>query len=86
MAARTRGGAPQELDEDPRKALLEAKKEAPDAFKKHKVDGVVRALDKFELINEVLFRRVYNPVSNSVELRCAVPTGAASSFDSPGRG
>jgi hypothetical protein len=66
--------------------LLEAKKEAPDAFKDKKVDGVIRSLDKFEMINQVLFRRVYTPVSNQVELRCAVPIGAVSRFDFPGRG
>ena len=55
-------------------------------FKDKKIDGVMRSLDKFEMINQVLFRRVYNSVSNQVELRCAVHNGAASRFDFPGRG
>ena len=46
----------------------------------------MRSLEQYELINEVLFRRVYNPFSNQVEVRCAVPSGAASRFDFPGRG
>ena len=74
------------LSQDPRKALLEMQKEHPDAFKGKKIDALVRSLDKFELINHVLFRRVYNPISNQVELRCAVPAGASSRFDFPGRG
>ena len=49
--------------------MIECRKEAPDAFKAKKIDAVVRSLDRFELINEVLFRRVYNPVSNQIELR-----------------
>ena len=55
-------------------------------FKNKKVDAIVRSMPQYELLNEVLFRRVFNPVSNQVELRCAVPSGAASRFDFPGRG
>ena len=80
------GKLAEHLGRDPRQALLDVKKEAPDAFKDKKIDGVIRSLDKFEMINQVLFRRVYNPVSNQVELRCAVPTGAVSRFDFPARG
>ena len=79
------GKLAESLGRDVRQTLLEVKKEAPDAFKDKKVDAVVRSLDKFEMVNQVLFRRVYNLVSNQVELRCAVPTGAASRFDFPGR-
>ena len=46
----------------------------------------MRSLEKFELISTVLFRRVYNPVSGEVELRCAVPMGDAARFDHPGHG
>ena len=80
------GKLAESLSQDVRQTLLELRKEAPDAFKDKKIDAVVRTLDKFEMINHVLFRRVYNPVSNQVELRCAVPTGASSRFDFPGRG
>ena len=80
------GKLAENLGRDPRQALLEVMKEAPDAFEDKKVDGVISSLEKFEMINQVLFRRVYNLVSNQVELRCAVPSGAASRFDFPGRG
>ena len=46
----------------------------------------MRALDRYELVNQVLFRRLYKPTSAEVELRCAVPSGAVSQFDFPGRG
>jgi len=75
-----------ELGRDPREALLEVRTEDPGAFEKTKLDAVLRSLDKYEMINNVLFRRVYNSVSSQVELRCAVPSGAAQRFDFPGRG
>ena len=56
------GKLAESLSQDPRKALLEMRKEHPDAFKERKVDALMRSLDKIELINHVLFRRVYNPV------------------------
>ena len=55
-------------------------------FKKKNKDATVRSLEKFELVNTVLFRRIYNSVSGEVELRCAVPTGDCAKFDFPGRG
>ena len=80
------GKLAEELGKDPRRELLEAEREDADAFRVTKVDAVVRSLDRYELINRVLVRRVYNMVENSEELRCAVPSGAAASFDFPGRG
>ena len=56
------GKLAEELGKDPRKELLEAEREDPDAFKVTKVDAVVRSLNHYELINRVLFRRVYNMV------------------------
>ena len=63
-----------------------AKKKDAEGFKGKKLDAIVRPLEKFEMIGQVLFRRVYNLVSNQVELRCAVPSGAAQRFEFPGRG
>ena len=72
--------------EDPRKALQAAEKDDPKHLKAKKIDALVRSLDKFEMVNTVLFRRVYNTVSGEVELRCAVPTGDAAVIDHPGHG
>ena len=55
-------------------------------FEGQKIDPVIRSLDRFELINGVLFRKLYNPVSNETELQCAVPSGAAQKVDFLGRG
>ena len=73
-------------DKDVRETLLAAQKEDPEAFAKTKIDSIVRSLDKYELVNQVLFRRVYNSVSGEVELRCAIPTGNSGLFDFPGSG
>jgi len=51
-----------------------------------KIDAVIRTLGRLELIEGVLLRRVYCPVSNIVELRCAVLSGGAQKVDFPGRG
>ena len=72
--------------EDPRKALLAAEKDDPKHFRAKRIDALVRSLDKFEMVNTVLFRREYNIVSGEVELRCAAPTGDAVVFDHPGHG
>ena len=58
-----------------REALLEVQKEDKAAFDGKKLDAVMRSLEKFELIRGMLFRRVYNPVSNQVELRCVIKPG-----------
>ena len=76
----------EENGRDVRQTLLVAQKEDQNAFKGTKIDSIIRSLSRFELINKILFRRVYNPVSNHIELRCAVPSGAASQFDFLGRG
>ena len=57
------GKLAESLGRDARQALLDVRKEASDAFKDKKIDGVIRSLDKFELINQVLCRPVYNSVS-----------------------
>ena len=80
------GKLAEDLGKDARESLVQVQKEDKDAFQNKKLDAVVRQLEHFELVNQVLFRRVYNSVSNQVELRCAVPSGKASTFDFPGRG
>ena len=69
LAAAYLGKLAEQMEKGPRAFLLDAKKEQPDSFKDKKVDAVVRSLEQYELVNEVLFRRVYNSVSNQVELR-----------------
>ena len=55
------GKLAESMGRDVREALLECRKEAPDAFKDKKVDAVVRSLKLFELIQVALFRRGFQP-------------------------
>ena len=58
------GKLAEEMGKDPRSTLLECSKQHPDAFKGKQLDAMIRSLEHFEMITEVLFRRVYNAVSN----------------------
>ena len=69
-----------------RKVLQELLVGDRQALNGHELDAVIRSLDKFEMVGELLFRRVDNPVSNHVELRCVTPTGNVRVSDFRGRG
>ena len=49
-------------------------------------DTIVTSSMKFEIMEEVLFRRVYEVGADEVQLRCVVPNVAAGRFDVPGLG
>ena len=68
-----------------RKALYELIRKDRQALGGQKLDSLIRCLDKLEMVGKLLFRRVYDSVSNQVELRCVVPTGNVRVFDFPGR-
>ena len=58
----------------------------PEALKGKRPDSVIEGTNRFELVEGVLFRRVYNAVEGEVQLRCAVPSGPCGRFEVPGRG
>ena len=69
-----------------REALLELRRTEPDLVGDRKIDSLLESARHYELVQGVLFRRWYNPVSHEVELRLAVPDRPWGKFDVPGRG
>merc|ERR1712026_546125 len=60
------GKLAEEQNRNVRDALVAVQKEDKDAFAGKKLDAVVRSLEKFELVGDILLRRKYNPVTNEV--------------------
>ncbi len=71
--------------ENPYKALKEYEREHPEHLAKRKVDSLVKTSDRFELVDGVLMRRVYDPLDREVQLRIVAPEGGMASFYPPGQ-
>jgi hypothetical protein len=50
------------------------------------IDKLLSQAEQYELVGETLFRKVFEPVDNEVQLRLVVPSGPAGKFDIPGIG
>ena len=46
----------------------------------------IEMAEKFELVDGVIFRRVYDAIEGEVQLRCCVSNVPTSQFELPGRG
>ena len=60
---------------------------APEIFRNNvSADTVKRQSEKFEIHNGLLYRRVFDAVEGEINLKPAVPTGAAAAIELPGYG
>jgi hypothetical protein len=69
-----------------RAALVELSKSEPSYFTGKRIDSVIETSQRYELIDGVLFRRVYDVVEGEVQLRCAVPRVHWGQYEMPGQG
>ena len=74
-----------EQNRDARDSLTTLKRTNPELFEK-RIDNIIEGAEKFELVNGVLFRRVYDAVAAEVQLRCAIPDLPIGMFEAPGLG
>ena len=51
-----------------------------------KVDATVLAAGKFELVDGLLYRKVFDTVAEEVQLRCCAPSGSTVCREVPGVG
>ena len=72
--------------EDTYQALKAYARENPEHVAKRKVDSLAKTSDRFELVDGVLMRRVYDPWDREVQLRIVAPEGGTRSFYPPGSG
>ena len=74
-------------ERDVRQALVRFRKQAPELWpEKLKLDTVLRKAEKFEVVEGVLYRLVYDAKDGEIQRRCCVPTGRWGMFEFPGRG
>ena len=69
-----------------RDALIELKKQDSSLMGVKKFDNVLQVALGYELINSVLFKRMYDTTEGEVQLRCAVPDVTASHYEQAGQG
>ena len=69
-----------------RRAIADLRRERADAGERRSLDGVLEYALEFELINGLLYRKVYDSVDMEVQLRLCVPSQDHSKFEMPGRG
>ena len=69
-----------------RAAPVELSKSDPSYFAGKRIDSVIESSRHYELIDGVLFRRVYDVVEGEVQLRCAVPRVHWGQYEMPGQG
>ena len=76
----------QETTVDPIRVLNTLWRQCPEMRLNSRNDMIVTSAMKYEIMEEVLFRRIYEVRADEVQLRCVVPNVAAGRFDVPGLG
>ena len=71
---------------DIRGAVVTYAKQHPEEMVKRKVDAVVRASDRYELVDSVLMKRVYDVNDHEIQLRIVAPAGDIGAVDVPAEG
>ena len=69
-----------------KKAITEYAMDHPTALYHRKIDSVVKYVDRFEIVDGVLMKRVYDPVDHEVQLRLVAPEGSINRLEYPGEG
>jgi hypothetical protein len=73
-------------EKDARKALFDLKNEDPSLIGIRKIDNILERAKQYELVDDVLFKRVYDSIEGEVQLRCCVPDVSASQYEAAGQG
>ena len=73
--------------QDGQRALRALRRGSPEMFPdRTSNDRLTRLAENYELIDSLLFRRVYDRVEGELQLRCCVPSGSCGMFELPGLG
>ena len=72
--------------EDIKAAVRTHDEEHPEHRGKRKLDSIAKSSTRYELMDGVLMRRVYDPWDHEVQLRLVTPEGGSNRYDMPGVG